>query len=174
MKVATINIRSVKLHTLEPISLATGGGGGERDAAATATTTGDTTITDPVSVKVFEEPAPDHFNDEAFRVVVVQPMAETPGRPLSPLTEAGRLVVGSISAHLMDEYTLDMPPPPPLPWLLPLPQNLQLPRPPPPLPRILAPHTPSPQRQSLGEISTTRSHSTGDMKKVELVLIYWA
>ena len=50
MKVATINIRSVKLHTPEPILPATDGYGGEMATAATTTTTGDTTITDPVSV----------------------------------------------------------------------------------------------------------------------------
>ena len=78
MKVATINIRSVKLHTLEPPCPSTGGGGGgERADAATATNTGDTTITYPVSVQVFEMPASDPLNDEAFRVVVAQPMAKT-------------------------------------------------------------------------------------------------
>ena len=51
MKVATINIRSVKLHTPEPPRPSTGGDGGERAAAATTTTNGDTTVTDPVSVK---------------------------------------------------------------------------------------------------------------------------
>ena len=40
MKVATINIRSVKLHTTEPLRPATGGGGGERAAAAITTNTG--------------------------------------------------------------------------------------------------------------------------------------
>ena len=56
MKVATINIRSVKLHTLEPTSPSTRGYGEERAASATTTTTGDTTVTDPVSVQVFEVP----------------------------------------------------------------------------------------------------------------------
>ena len=70
MKVATTNIRSVKLYTTEPPRPSTGGDGGERAAAATTTTTGDTTVTDPVSVQVFEAPAPDPLNDEAFRVVV--------------------------------------------------------------------------------------------------------
>ena len=70
MKVATINIRSVKLHTPEPLPPATNSDGGERAAAATTTTTGDTTITDPVSVQVFEAPSPDPLIDEAFRVVV--------------------------------------------------------------------------------------------------------
>ena len=48
MKVSTINIQSVKLHTPEPPRTSIGGDGGERDAAATTTTTGDTTVTDPV------------------------------------------------------------------------------------------------------------------------------
>ena len=76
MKVATINIRIFK----EPLRPATDGDGGGRAAAATTTTTcaGDTTITDPVSVQVFEAPAPENLNDEAFRVVVAQPMAKTP------------------------------------------------------------------------------------------------
>ena len=38
---ATINIRSVKLHTPEPLCRATGSGGGERAAAAATTTTGE-------------------------------------------------------------------------------------------------------------------------------------
>ena len=42
MKVATINIRSVKLHTPEPPRPSTGGCGGERAAAATTTATGET------------------------------------------------------------------------------------------------------------------------------------
>ena len=50
MKVATINISSVKLHTMEPLRPATDGDGGDRDTAATTTTTGDTTITDPFSI----------------------------------------------------------------------------------------------------------------------------
>ena len=89
MKVATINIRSVKLHTLEPLCLSTGGDGGDRDDTSTTTTTGDTTVTYPVSVKVFEAPAPEPLNDEEFRVVVAHPMAKTPGRALSLLEEAG-------------------------------------------------------------------------------------
>ena len=48
MKVATINIRSVKLHTPGPLCPDTDGDGGERAASATTTTTGDTTITDPI------------------------------------------------------------------------------------------------------------------------------
>ena len=57
MKVATINIRSVKIHTPKPPRTSTGGDGGERAAAATLTTTGDKTVTDPVSIEVFEAPA---------------------------------------------------------------------------------------------------------------------
>ena len=64
MKVATINIRSVNIHTPEPLCPATYGGCGGRAAASTTTTTGDTTITDPVSIWVFGAPAPDPFNDE--------------------------------------------------------------------------------------------------------------
>ena len=55
---ATINIQSVKLHTLEPYRPYTGDDGGERAAAATMTNNGDTTVTDPVSVQVLEAPAP--------------------------------------------------------------------------------------------------------------------
>ena len=75
-------------------------------ASVTTTTTGDTTITDPVSVQVFEVPAPDPLNDEAFRVVVAQPMAKTPGQLLSPLIEAGGLVVGAVLSHVMDASTV--------------------------------------------------------------------
>ena len=75
MKLATINIRSAKLHTPEPPRPSTDGDGGERAAADTTTTTGDTTITYPVSVQVFEAPAPYPLNGEAFIVVVAQPMA---------------------------------------------------------------------------------------------------
>ena len=63
MKVATINIRSVKLHTPEPLRPYTGGDGGGRAASSTTTTTVGITIIDPVSVHVFETPAPDPFND---------------------------------------------------------------------------------------------------------------
>ena len=115
MKVATINTRSVNINTPEPLRPATDGDGGDRDAYANMTTTGDTTITDPVSVQVFEATAPDPLNDEAFIVAVAQPMAETPGLPLSPLTEAGGSVVRGILSHVMDASTLEMPPHPPLP-----------------------------------------------------------
>ena len=114
MKLATINIRSINIHTPEPPLTSTGGDGGERADAATTTTTRDTTVAYPVSIQVFEAPAPDPLNDEAFRVVVSQPISKTPACPLSPLTEAGGLVVGVILAHVMDESTVDMPPPPPL------------------------------------------------------------
>ena len=64
MKVTTINIRSVKLHTPEPPRPSTGGNGGDRAAAADTDTNGDTTVTYPVSVQVFKAPAPDSLNDE--------------------------------------------------------------------------------------------------------------
>ena len=86
MKVVTINIRSVKLHTLETPRPFTGGDGGERADVATTTNTGDTIVTYPVSVQVFEAPTPDPLNDESFRVVVAQPMSETPGLLLYTLT----------------------------------------------------------------------------------------
>ena len=41
MKVSTINIRSVKVHTMETILPDTDGDGGDRADAATMTTTGD-------------------------------------------------------------------------------------------------------------------------------------
>ena len=119
------------------------GGGSD----ATTTTTGDTTVTYSVSVQVFEVPATDPLNDEVFRVVVAHKMAETPGRPLSTLTEAGGLVVGGVLAHVMDVSSVDMPLHPPLYRLLPLPQIIPVPLPPPPLTIILDPHTPSPQRR---------------------------
>ena len=79
------------------------------------TTTGETTITDPVSVHAFEVPAPDPLNDEAFRVVVAQPMDKTPSWTLSPLSYYGGTVVGAVLAHVVDTSTVAMPPPPPLP-----------------------------------------------------------
>ena len=107
------------------------------------TTTGDTTATYPVSIQNFEAPAPYPLNDEAFRLVVAQPMSETPGRPLSPLIETSRLMVGGVLAHVMDASTVDMPPPLPLTILLPLTKILPLHLPPPPLTLIPASHTPS-------------------------------
>ena len=95
--------------------------GGERADSATMNTTGYTTIIDPVSVQVFEAPAPDPLNDETFRVVVAHPMDETPGSMLSPLKEAGGLVVVSVLDHVMDASTVEMPSTSPLPRLLPLP-----------------------------------------------------
>ena len=53
IKEATINIRSFKLHTLEPTSPYNGDDGGERAAAETMTTTGYTAVTYTVSVQVF-------------------------------------------------------------------------------------------------------------------------
>ena len=50
MKVATNNISSFKIHTPEPPRPAIVGDGGDRSTPVTTTTTGDTTITDPVSV----------------------------------------------------------------------------------------------------------------------------
>ena len=120
MKVATTNFWSVKLNTPEPPRPSTGDDSGDRDAATTTDTTGDTTITDPVSVQVFKAPAPDPLNDESFIVVIAHPMAKTPGRPLSPLAETGGSVVG-VFLHVMDSSTVYMPLPPPLPQLLPLP-----------------------------------------------------
>ena len=52
MKVATINIRSVKIHTPEPPRPSTGGNDGDRATAATTTTIRDTTVTNPVYVQV--------------------------------------------------------------------------------------------------------------------------
>ena len=53
MKVATINIRSVNIHTPEPLCPDNDGDGGYRAVSETTTATGDTTIIDPVSVRVF-------------------------------------------------------------------------------------------------------------------------
>ena len=89
MKVATINTRSVNIHTTEPLIPDTDGDGGERADASTTSTTGDTTITYPVSIRVFEAPEPYPLKDEALRVVVAQPVSETTGWPLSPFIEAG-------------------------------------------------------------------------------------
>ena len=144
MKVDTVTILSVNLHTPENFSTSTGGDGDNRAASSTTTATGETTVTDPVSVQFLEAPAPDPLNYETLRVVVAQPMAEAPGRPLSPLTEAGGLVVVGVLAHVMDAYTVETHPPPPLPRLLPLLNILPVPLPPPPLPLIPAPCTPSP------------------------------
>ena len=155
MKVDTINIRSVKLHIMEPLRPSI-------DGAATTTTTRDTTMTYPVSILFFEAPAPDPLNDEVFRMVVAQPMDKTPGRPLSPLTEAGGSVVGAVIANVMDASTVGMPPPPPLPRFLPLPRYLPVTLTPLTLPPIPAPYPSSPQRCPPGVIPRTRSHSTCD------------
>ena len=106
MKVDTINISSFKLHTPEPLCLDTYGFGRYRDASSATTNTGGTSITDPVYVQVFEASAPNPFNDKIFIVVIAQPMAKTPGLPLSPLTEAGGLVVGGGLAHVVDVSTV--------------------------------------------------------------------
>ena len=102
---------------------------------------------------------PDPLNDEAFRVVVTQSMAEISGRTLSPLTDAGGLVVGGVLANMLDTFTVEMHPTLPLPLLPPLAQMLPVPLPPPTLPPIPAPCTPSPQHLSLGARPTTSSHS---------------
>ena len=88
MKLVIINIRSVKLHTPEPLYPDTDDDGVERAAGTTTNTTGDTTTIDPVSIRVFELPAPDTLNDEVLRVVVAHPMSNIPDRSLSPLIEA--------------------------------------------------------------------------------------
>ena len=75
-------------------------------ASTTKTTTGDTTITDPVSVQVFGAPVPEHLDNEALRVVFAHTMAKNPGQSLYPLTEAVGLVVGSVLAHFMVEATV--------------------------------------------------------------------
>ena len=106
MKLTTITIRSFNIHTPEPLCPATCGDCGGRAAAATTTTTGDTTITDPVLIRFSKVPATDLLNDEAFRVVVSQPLAETHGWTLSLLTEAGGSVVGGVLSHDMDAYTM--------------------------------------------------------------------
>ena len=157
-KVATTGIRSVKLHNPEPLRPAADNDGGERADAYTNDTTGDTTITYLVSIRVFKAPAPDPLNDEAFRVVVTQPMTETPVQTLSTLTEAGGSVMGAAIAHVMDASTVDMPPPPPLPQLSPLTLFIRVPLtllPLPPIPDTcnLPPHSRSP-----GVRTTTISH----------------
>ena len=62
MKLDSISIRSVKIHTLEPLRTDTNCDVGDRAAAATTTTNGDTTITDPVSMRVFKAPASEPLN----------------------------------------------------------------------------------------------------------------
>ena len=152
MKVATINISSVKIHTPEHIRPDTDRDGGQRDSASNTTNTGDTTITYLVSIRVFEAPAPETLNDEAFRVVVAQPMDETTVRPIYPLTEAGGSVAEAALAHVIDEYTIEIP--------LTTPINLFLPVPLPslPFPPIPATRTTLSQSCSPGVITITRSH----------------
>ena len=67
-----------------------------------------------------------------------------------------------VSTHLMDSSTVEMPPPPPLPRLILLPQNIPVPLPTPPLTPIPDLRTPLPNRCSPGERPTTRSHSAGE------------
>ena len=81
---------------------------------------------------------------------------------LSPFAEASGSVVGVVLDHVMDASTVEMPPPPTLPRLLPLPRFIPVLLPPPPLPPTPDPRTPSPHRSSPGEIPTTRSHSIGE------------
>ena len=149
-KVATINVRSFNIHTPEPLHLATDRDDGGKADAATTSTTGDTKIIDSASVKFFDTPEPDHLNDEAFIVVVAEPMVKTPSRTLSSLTNSGVMVVEDVSSHLMGASTVEIPPLPPLPRLLPIPQNIPVPLPPSPLPPILAPRTPLPHSGSPG------------------------
>ena len=52
MKVATINIRSVKIHTPEHLCPAADGDVGETAVSTTTTNTGETTTTYPVTVEV--------------------------------------------------------------------------------------------------------------------------
>ena len=72
----TINIRSVKLHTPEPLCPATDGDCWERADAVTTTTNKDTTSKDPVLIRFFKAPAPNPLNGEALRAVVLQPISE--------------------------------------------------------------------------------------------------
>ena len=161
MKVVTINIKSIKLHTPEPLRPATDGDYRERAASDTTTTNEDTTFIAPVTVQVFKAPSPGTLNNEAFLVVVAQPMAETPVWPLSPLTGVGGLVVGAVLSHVIDEPIVFMPSPLPFNRLLPLPRFLLVPIPPPPLPPIPAPHIPSPHHRYPRLRPTTSLYSTG-------------
>ena len=88
MKVKTINIRSVNIHTPETLLPDTYGDSWEKDAAANTATNGHKTITYSVLIRVFEAPAPYPFNHEEFRLVVAHSMAKTPNQKLSTLTEA--------------------------------------------------------------------------------------
>ena len=89
-------------------------------------------------------------------------MDENPEQPLSPLTKASWSVLGPVISHVMDVSTMDMPPPPPIPQLLPLPQFIPVTLPPLAFPPIPAPRIPLPQRRFLGVRPMTRSHSTGE------------
>ena len=70
MKLATIKIRSVNIHTPEPLCPATDIDGGGRSATATRTTNGDTTITGSVLIRFLKASALEPLNEEEFRVVV--------------------------------------------------------------------------------------------------------
>ena len=96
-------------------------------------------------------------------------MAKTPDRALSPseeacetartlylLTDAGGSVMGEVLPLVMNESTVDMTPPPPLPRLLPVPIH-PIPFPPIPALRNLLPQHCYPR-----ERPTTRSHLTGE------------
>ena len=122
-----------------------------------------TTITYPVSIRVLEATSPDPLNDEALIVVVSQPISQMHGRPIYPLSEngdtalplypleeAGGSVVGTVLSHVRDASTVDIPPPPPIPRILPV--TL----PPLPLPPIPAPRTPLSQCRPHGLIPTSR------------------
>ena len=127
VKLVTINLRSVNIHTMEPLCPATNDNGGQRSDDVTTTTTKDTIITDPVSIRVFKAPAPDPLNYKALKVVVSQPIYETPIRLFSPLKKDDRSVIGAVIAHVMDASTVEMPPHPPLPQFLPLLQFILVP-----------------------------------------------
>ena len=106
----TINIRIVKLRTLRNLlDLLLVVMVGRGLLLPITNNSGDTTGTYPVYVRVLEAPAPDHLVNEAFRLAIAHPMDEMLGRALSPLTEAGGLVVGAVLAHVMDESTVEMP-----------------------------------------------------------------
>ena len=108
------------------------------------------------------------MNDEAFRVVFLRPIYETPVRPISSLidagetawkmytlAEAGGSVMGDILDHVMDAPNVEMPAPPPLPRFLPVTLSTLTFTP------IMDLLTPSPQKSSHGSRSTTRSNATG-------------
>ena len=89
-------------------------------------------------------------------------MDKTLGQSLYTLTESGGFEVGAASDHVVDESTVEMPPPNSLPRLLTLPQFIPVTLPAPPLPPIPDPRTPLSHRFSPGERPTTRSQSTSE------------